>query len=263
MIYVITHKQFEEQGLDRDHFSILHVGNNSNCKSDYLRDDLGDNISHKNSNFCELTGLYWIWKNGEEKQNDITGLVHYRRYFTKEAEDLAYTYFNIKPHILGFSEVESDLSKFDIILPKRVKIFRTVDEFYADLHNGEDLDLTRKAIEKACPEYLISFDSVMKKHYFYYGNMMLCKKSMLDDYTSWLFSIMDFLEEMIDLNQYSEVYQARVFGFISERLLQVWVYHNKFKIKEYPVFNTEEKRITIFEKNINRIKKVSQLILSK
>lgn len=256
MIYVITHKQFNDEIVDKKHYQILHVGTNSNCKPGYLRDDTGNNISYKNSSYCELTGLYWIWKNGKEKPEDLTGLVHYRRYFTTGKEDFLYTYFDRMPTILDYSKIENSLKETDVILPKRVKIIRTVREFYSDLHVGEDLNLTRESIAEVVPEYLDTYDAVMNEHYFFFANMIICRKKVLDEYCEWLFKIMDNLEKKIDLDKYDDKYQTRVFGFISERLLQVWVQHKKLTIKEYPVFNTEEKRITIFEKNYNRFHKL-------
>ena len=29
----------------------------------YQKDNVGDNISIKNPRYCELTGIYWAWKN--------------------------------------------------------------------------------------------------------------------------------------------------------------------------------------------------------
>lgn len=63
----------------------LHVGAEGKPDLGYTKDNTGDNISAKNPNFCELTGLYWAWKNLDA---DYLGLVHYRRYFTrKEVHD--------------------------------------------------------------------------------------------------------------------------------------------------------------------------------
>ncbi len=255
MIFVITHKMFEDSSIDKNHYKILQVGAYDKSRVTYLRDDIGEHISHKNSYYCELTGLYWIWKNNREKADEITGIVHYRRFFTTVFEEWRYTYFGVMPKIISYSKVEEALKKYDIILPRRVTIFRTVKEFYGDIHCEEDLDLTRKVIEEVCPEYLESFDKVMGAHYFYYGNMMLCRRELLDAYCEWLFPILCKLESKIDINKYADTYQKRVYGFIAERLLQVWVEYRNLKIVEFAVYNTEERRITIFQKNKNRLMK--------
>ena len=260
MIYIITHKIFDHYFDDPQHYTVLHVGKNANCREEYLRDDAGDNISGKNPNFCELTGLYWIWKNGKENPEDITGLVHYRRYFTDKISDILYTYFGIRPRVINYNAIQDILKKKDLILPVREKIFRTVEQSYVDVHNKEDLELTRKAIEKVRPEYIDSFDQVMNSHYYYYANMMICRKKVLDEYSQWLFAVMDELENLIDINKYEDNYQKRVFGFLSERLLQVWVIHNGLSVYELPAFNTEQKRITIFEKNYSRLKNLVKRI---
>ena len=46
-----------------------------------IGDDTGDNISHLNRYFCELTGIYWAWKNYDKLGNpDYIGFSHYRRH---------------------------------------------------------------------------------------------------------------------------------------------------------------------------------------
>ena len=82
-IVVATHKAFP---MPTDKMYIpLHVGAEGKTNEDgtpldlgYQKDNTGDNISAKNANYCELTGLYWAWKN---LKADYIGLVHYRRYF--------------------------------------------------------------------------------------------------------------------------------------------------------------------------------------
>lgn len=254
MIYVITHKKFDAK-LD-EHYRILHVGLNDNCSPEYLRDDTGINIASKNPNFCELTGLYWIWKNDTTGSDDITGLIHYRRYFTTDKEYFQYTYFNRMPQILSYSTIQRSLSENDVILPKKKKAVRTTREIYAYQHVGEDVDLLRNAIAKVCPEYLPAFDQAMSAKEYYYANMMICRKKVLDQYCAWMFPVLFELEKHIDLNKYEDSYQRRVYGFLSERMVKVFVDHNKLSVKEYPVFNTEARDETVFKYNVDRLKRL-------
>lgn len=256
MIYVITHKEFDDKSFCKEGYQVLHVGTNRNMKPYYLRDDVLENIAEKNSHFCELTGMYWIWKNGKETADEIVGLVHYRRGFTSKKENLVYSMGGAIPSNINFKEAKKILKDFDMIVPIPEKGFKTVFQTYDKMHYGEDLDLTRKAISEVCPEYLFDFDKAMKDHFYFNGNMFITYKKTFDSYANWLFSVYDKLEEKIDLNKYEDSYQARVYGFISERLLNVWLLHNHINYKELPIFNTEIKSLNVFTKNIGRVNKI-------
>lgn len=256
MIYVITHKKFDDSILDNEKYKVLHVGKNNDYKHYYLRDDIGDSISEKNANYCELTGLYWIWRNAKEKNDEIDGIVHYRRYFTTTKQNFLYNYFGIMPSILPYETIETSLKNYDIILPKRRKAIRRVRETYSYFHDAEDLKILEEVIEKVSPEYIGDYRRVLNRHSYYYANMMICRHKLLEEYAEWLFRILNETEKHIDLNKYTDSYQKRVFGFMSERLLQVWVMHNGLKVKEYDVFNTEERGDTFIKSNIKRVKRI-------
>ena len=92
-VYVISHSAEDIKNIKSNEiYTPLFVGRNGQDNLGFVSDDTGENISSKNSSYCELTGLYWMWKNSPA---DIIGLVHYRRYFANwrfghrlEKEDL-------------------------------------------------------------------------------------------------------------------------------------------------------------------------------
>lgn len=223
----MTHKSFN-QSLPAE-YKPLHVGAALGSDLGYLRDDTGENISHKNRNYCELTGLYWIWKNSK---SDIVGLCHYRRYLSKWPMDK-----KLK-HILTQADIERRLRKADIILPVPVIGKKNTGELYRSKHSEKDYDLTRAAIQTVSPEYLAAFDRFMQGRACCQCNMFIASKEIADAYCDWLFSIYDELEKHVDLTGYS-AYQARIYGFMSERLLNVWVEHNQLK-KSYAFFASTE-----------------------
>lgn len=194
----------------------------------YTADDTGDNISNKNSSFCELTALYWAWKNLDA---DYIGLCHYRRYFCR----------NRSRDILLLQDTDAVTAKADIILPKKRNYFiETNYSQYVHAHHSEDLDVTRQILaEKYGSRYTDAFDAVMKRTDGHRFNMMIMKRELLDAYCSWLFDVLFTLEERLDTTGYS-AYDARVFGFVSERLLDVWLAAEGKTYTELPYIFTEK-----------------------
>lgn len=239
-IIVATHKAYK---MPTDPMYVpLQVGSESKPSLGYERDNVGDNISDKNANYCELTGLYWAWKN---MNADYLGLVHYRRYFSKG---------HIRRHILQQSDVEKLLEKAEVILPKKRNYFiETTYNQYVHAHHEEDLLQTRAILAEKYPTYLPAFDHVMKCTSGHRFNMMLMKREKLDAYCSWLFDVLYELEAQLDISSYTP-YDARVFGFVAERLLDVWVETNQIAYVEAPFWYIEKQ---------NWLKKGSKFLMRK
>ena len=202
----------------------------------YIQDNTGDNISSKNPYFCELTGLYWAWKNLDA---DFIGLVHYRRYFTntnkipKEENEK----FKI---VLTQNDAESILENADVILPKKRNYY--IENLYSHYEHTmyvEPLDETRKIIEEKYPEYLEEFDKLHKRTSAHVFNMFIMKKEILDEYCTWLFGILFELEKRIDASKYDS-FHARFYGRVSERLLDVWINKNQIKYEEVKVMDMQK-----------------------
>ena len=189
-----------------------------------LRDDEGDSISRKNPNYCELTALYWAWKN---LPCDYLGLAHYRRHFasSKRSGDKW-------SRIISKEELETLLSSCPVLLPRKRRYWiETTYNQYVHAHHAQDLDKTREILARKYPEYLPAFDRVMKRTSGHRFNMFVMRRDLLDGYCSWLFDVLFTLEAELDISNYSPN-DARVFGFVSERLLDVWVETNQVAYKE-------------------------------
>ena len=74
--------------------------------------------------------------------------------------------------------------------------------------------------------------------------MFVSHSKVVKDYSDWLFNILFELEKKVDLSQYDS-YNQRMFGFLSERLFNVWLHHQNLKIKEVTVKFMERQPITV------------------
>ena len=113
-IIIASHKKYKT--ADEEMYIPIQVGAEGKEKIEgYIQDNTGENISLKNPYFCELTGLYWAWKNLDA---DYVGLVHYRRYFTNKKK-LPKTEDEKFEIVLTEKELRDKLKNVDIILPKK------------------------------------------------------------------------------------------------------------------------------------------------
>lgn len=221
---------------DDDVYIPLHVGREGKQDLGYIGDNTGENISSKNANYCELTGLYWAWKNLD---CEYIGLCHYRRYFATSG-CLQSWIREEKQRILSRQDYEYYLSRYDILLPSVNNMKVTLGQNYAQAHFYKDLLEVRNVICDKYPDYVLAFDEVINSKRGYFANMFVMKKVLFNDYSKWLFSILFEIEDKIDISNY-DAYQARIFGFLSERLFSVWLYKNNYSKVEVPMVNLESK----------------------
>lgn len=194
-------------------------------------DDTGDNISAKNPNFCELTALYWAWKN--LKDADYVGLCHYRRFFNLSEGIWG------KRHMLPTTTWEkADVSPTriatllqgkDFLLAKPEVSPCSLKKQYFLNHIPEDLNILRTTIARMYPECLADYDHVLERtNCLSPYNMFITRRTVFDDYCAWLFKLLFAVEKDIPLSCHP--YQARVFGFMGERLLNVYCRHKHLKV---------------------------------
>lgn len=144
--------------------------------------------------------------------------------------------------VISKDELLELLKEYDIILPKKKVLFpSSVKRYYATHHYGKDLELVKSIIKEKKPDYLGAFNKVMKKRSMYICNMIVTNKEIYDKYCEWLFEILFEAEKRLDSSKYSKT-QKRVFGFLAERLLNVWIEkNNQLTVYELPMLSLEQK----------------------
>lgn len=224
-IYTITHKPFTPP---KDPMYIpLHVGRCTAGHLGYLGDDTGNSISHKNPYFCELTGMYWIWKNNCKA--DYIGICHYRRYLISKCG-----------MIFTEREVEQILSHYDIMTTKLLTLTCSYEKGFSENHHSKDLETTGMVLQEKYPEYYDTFQKLVQGPNTYFGNIFITSKEMYQEYCQWLFDILFEVEKRTDLTGYNS-YEKRLFGFLSEFLQTVWISYRNLNVYECMVGMSGEK----------------------
>lgn len=220
-----------------------------------IGDDTGDNLSGHNDSYCELTALYWAWKNAPADAEHI-GLMHYRRLLDVTGRQRGAVMTEVSPERLHLpdwcAEVEDWLSghgtSVDLVLPRPHMMGRTVAGNYAGRHRASDFDTARTIIARDYPDMVAAFDRIAQGRELRLGNLMIMRRSLFDRYCSWLFPI---LAEVGDTapNGPASPDQRRFIGYLAERLLTVFAAHvistePGLRVEEVSVLNLGKTLVT-------------------
>lgn len=215
----LAKSHFDEElteDLDSPFCEVIQVGADlTDAEISELKDNTGNNISKRNRDYCEMSAVYWAWKN--DKESDYIGLCHYRRRFhiTKEmirwAMEENYDTIYTIPQITDGGLRKEFVERNYFLTP-------------------EMWGLTEEAIRKLSPEYLESWQSLPESFFLIAYNMFIMRRDIFEDYCSWVFSILEevdryYLEQGIQCNN-------RYLGYIAELLNTVYVMKNKAALKK-------------------------------
>lgn len=214
MIYIAKHKPIDTPKLDGyQDLNMYEIKNK-------------DNIAFYETYASELVATYDIWKN---KDDDIKGLVHYRRFFLDKNGD-----------ILSFDKAKELLNEYDIITTERYVVGNGI---YPNLRYEcepaeHKLDLDRyyvKLIEKE-PE----LEQYFKQTSFNPRNMLICKKEIFDAYCEWLFGLtLSLIDEWY--NEERSKVSPRMVAYLIERLMTYWIQKGEYKVIELPYSTTMDR----------------------
>lgn len=195
-------------------------------------DDTGDNISEKNGSYCELTAMYWAWKN-LPKDVDIVGLCHYRRYFDDT---------------INVATIPQLLEKYDMICPNwDYYHFPAIYDLRRYIPE-EDILIMIDSILDLCPDY---YQTILR--YLYCGNtltqynMVIMKRKNFDDYCNFLFPLLDNIYSIVKKHSYTRL--NRSLGYMAEDILGIYIAHNKLRVKYVPTkFNNMPTTVSLLRK---------------
>lgn len=174
-------------------------------------DNTGEHISSRNKQFCELTVLYWIWKNAKE---DIVGMAHYRRHF-----------------ILPEDWVERmRRNEVDVILPVPLYVAPSVADNYRERHDPSDWEYMMRYLKENHGIEYSQAEEFFGNNLYSPCNMFIMRKEVLDELCRWLFPIL--FQTAGYGGEKKDCYQNRYPGFLSERLMSFYFekHRDRFKV---------------------------------
>lgn len=212
----------------------------------FKTDNSNNNISELNYSFSELTVLYWIWKN--DKTSQYIGLFHYRRYldlknnptlYRSKYNGVIYYHVTMKEVIniyneISIKDVEDQLNGFDLIMPDYFYMQTSVNNQYCFSHSTEDWLIMYDCLRLRYPDYYITGITLFEEKRIIPCNIFITSRILFNQIMEWLFPLLLDIHAKINYDKRTN-YQKRAISFISERLLTLYVVHNKLLINTLPL----------------------------
>ena len=166
-----------------------------------ITDDTGLNISEKNRMYCEMSAVYWVWKN---TNHDWIGIEHYRRHLLVTPEMLTDDIDAILP--LPYICYPHEMAQFLRFVPESV------------------LEALLRALKKLHPDRYDAYHSILYGAYQYTYNLVCARKPVFDEYCKWFFEITEYMETMAD--EFPELKETRALSYVAEVLTNLYfMYH--------------------------------------
>lgn len=211
--------------------SIYVVGSSKNMflENDSIREKFivdephqGINIDNLNPWYCELTALYYMWKNSKA---GIVGLEHYRRFFASPKKNKTR---------LTKEEAEEILKDNEIITCTfRHKPGYSAFKWFSDSGKGTDLDTFIEILDDSQPGLGKNFYLYLNERELVQCNMFIARKPLIDAYCEWLFPLLSKYDKYVGLGNDNK----RIDGYFGEHIFGLWLRLNK--VKQYTCTKVE------------------------
>lgn len=262
--------------IESEMYLPIHVGKALSDRNLNMQgDDTGDNISIYNPTFCEMTAVYWGWKNIDA---DYIGLCHYRRFFTfqhnsmwvRVKNKLKYVFFssigNVLRHGVDFAytgQISSDAQlfeqnaflfertihecldshRFDMIVPIPYHFACRDNESFFSVIGRDHIVILKELVNEKYPKYSKLLAETLRSNTLYAANMFIFSRVLFHEYCNFIFPIlMDHLDMVKSrewcIDPLHEKCYARISGYLAELLTSTFILKMLKEKKKVKFVNT-------------------------